>query len=325
MGNITTFSASAYTADDRQKIYNAYKNSDGTTNFNAIAQDIQSHNEANGAVEDLLSFYIENKGEVPGFLLTEPDVGDAALAAQLEALYSDQEFTQAASEWRSNLNADLQTYQGLATQLEDFLTNANADTDLTTEVTSFIDDWYQSHGSLNNGGSGGTGGADDPKVIMTNMMDIALKMGNPGLALLLYVMGNTTEAEVKDGDKFLAPDDQVVTVEAAEGETKKVITKNVGMGEMVMDFQGEVVDELENLYSEIEDMTDQISSLDPSDPSDQAELDALRTRISTSQSMAKTHTELLELAQNLVDAILEAAAALTERQNRTAGSIIQRI
>lgn len=325
MSNITSYGASAYSAGDRQKIYDAYKNADGTTNFAAMAQDIQNHNEANAAVEDLLSFYIENKGEIPGFLLSDPDVSDAALAAQLEQLYSDEEFVQTANEWRANLQADLQTYQTLATQLQDFLTNTNADTALTSDITNFISDWYETHGSLDDEGSETSGGSEDPQVLMTNMMDIALKMGNPGLALLLYVMGNTTEVEVEDGDKFLDPDGKVVTVEAAPGEKKKVISKNEGLGEVVMKFQEDVVDELEDLYGEIEDMSDSIVALDPSDPSDQGELDRLRTRISTSQSMAKTHTELLEMAQNLVDAILEAASALSERQFRAAGSIIQRI
>lgn len=325
MGNITSYSATTYNTEDRQKIYNAYKNADGTTNFAAMEQDMQAHNEANAAVEDLLSFYIENKGEIPDFLLSDPSVSDTTLASQLEQLYSDAEFVQTANEWRANLNADLQTYQTLATQLQDFLTHTNADTSLTGDITNFISDWYESHGSLGGEDSENGSTSDDPQIIMTNMMDIALKMGNPGLALLIYVMGNTTEVEVEDGDKFLDPDGNIVTVDAAAGETKKVISKNTGLGEVVMDFQENVVDELEDLYSEIEDMSDDIAALDPSDPNDQAELERLRTRISTSQSMAKTHTELLEMAQNLVDAILEAASALSERQFRTAGSIIQRI
>lgn len=325
MGNITTYGASTYSVEDRQKIYDAYKNESGVPDFEWIASDIQHHNEANASVEDLLSFYIENKREIPSFLLSDPNVTDAALGAELAELYNDAEFVDTANQWRANLQADLQTYQGLATQLQEFLTHTNADTSLTTDITNFISDWYATNDSLANGDAPRGEGSNDPGVIMTNMMDIALKLGNPGLALLIYTMGNQTEIEVEDGDRFLDPNDNVVEAEAAPGEKKKVITKNVGLGEVVMDFQGEVVSELEDLYGEIEDMTEEVGSLDPSDSDDQARLEELRTRISTSQSMARTHTELLEMAQNLVDAILEAASALIERQNRASGSIIQRI
>lgn len=324
MGNITNYGASTYNTQDRQVIYDAYKDASGVPDFSAIASDIQGHNEAHASVEDLLSFYIENKGEIPSFLLSDPDVAGEALGAQLDQLYADTEFVQTANEWRTNLQADLQTYQRLSSELQDFLTNANADVSLTTDINNFISGWYAEHGSLENENGGSDSGSADPGVIMTNMMDIAMRMGNPGLALLLYVMGSNTEIEVEDGDKFLDPNGELVEVEADPGETKKVITKNVGLGEMVMDFQEEVVDELEDLYGEIQDMTEEVGSLDPSDSDDQARLEELRTRISTSQSMAKTHTELLEMAQNLVDAILEAASALTERQNRAQSGIIQR-
>ena len=279
----------------------------------------------------------------------------ADLAAALESLYADDEFVETVNDWRQNLTVDSAEFEALYNDLEQFCSNAGVDMSVVNDVADFISDFYSRIAS--EGEAEITG--EDSGILMTNMMDIALRMGNPALAIIFYITGSNTiingigeddsasesadavsddvtattsevtaDAVGEDGElidiNILGEDGEVITL-ADEEAGGDLTTKNVGLGEVVMGFQDEVLTEMGDLYDDIDDWTDEIGGLDVSDPEDQTRLEELRTRIQTAQSMVRTQSELIEMSQEILEALLQTASALSDSQFNTMRQIANRI
>lgn len=203
--NIT--SISTYTAEDEARIEQAYIKEDGTVDYDAIAAAIISNDTTNGPIEDLLSFHLDRKGEVPGTILSSPEA--------VAYLWEDPTVVGTLQEWRRE-SPDMNSQ--MVTDLTTLLASGGADVSTIADADAFI---------LENMANANTGGFDASKYddvtnLVTNMVTIMMHFGNPGMALLAYVLGFDASVSEEDVEKDTAYSLQQTTAaeEAAETATE---------------------------------------------------------------------------------------------------------
>lgn len=342
---MTMILADSYSDSDRSSISSAYSNLDD------VAAAIESHDESVASVEDLLSYYIENTGGLPAFMTgTMLDPSDP----DLDALWSDSEFVDTIQDWRSS-NTGQEDMTTLVSQLEAFLQAGSddgysaCDFSVTDDATDLINEWYEAHPD-----DGVEDGVDNDAsgILMTEMMSIAMMMGNPGLAILFYIMGSETEIDTstlsqnEDGswnytdeyggihtlgaDNITDNGNGTYTIETENGPVtvnagEVVNFSTTGLGEVVMDFQSAALDTFNDLQEEIDSLTDELGSVDYEDPASTAEVEALKAQIDRAKNIADVYSNLIEMVQDILDSLVETASSLIDRQTRTLGAIASRI
>lgn len=342
---MTMILADSYSDSDRSTISSAYSNLDD------VATAIESHDESVASVEDLLSYYIENTGGLPAFMTgTLLDPSDP----ELSALWGDSEFIDTIQDWRQS-NSGQDDMAALVGQLEAFLESGEdagfsaCDFTVTDDATDLINEWYEAHeGEETDDGTD----ADASGILMTEMMSIAMMMGNPGLAILFYVMGSETEIDTStlsqnddgswnytdeyggvhtmdaeditdngDGTYTINTENGPVTVDA--GEVVNFTT--TGLGEVVMDFQSAALDTFNDLQEEIDTLTEDLGSIDYEDPASTAEVEEIKAQIDRAKNISDVYSNLIEMVQDILDSLVETASSLIDRQTRTLGAIASRI
>ena len=301
-------SGTDYTAEDRQAIIAAYG-----SDFAAIEQALANHDETHASVEDLLSHLIVETGEIPDLVLTDPE------------LLADPDMTETVQQWRQNLSLDPATYSQQIAELGQFLTNANVDSSLVNEVTDFVENYYNQHGTLDPevpGGSSGESGisTDALPVVMSRLM---MMLGNPAVAILFYIMGSQTILKPKEGENTVTYQDvngNIVTQVVPEDQTLN--TDSTGFAEMIYDAQTIVLDDMTDIADEIDDLTDQLGSF-TGDAVDAAEMAEVQQRITTARNAQQVYTQTLEILNNALNDMIELASRLSEAKQRTDDVVIQ--
>lgn len=300
-----TYLPSSYTNTDRQDIISGYS-TDGTTktvDLDAIAAAIENQDESVASVEDLLSYYLEMAGTLPEFMtgdLLDPE------DPELQALWSDEEFVETVQEWRRE-NVAEEELTSLISQLEAFLETgyeagySACEVDVLSDIDDLIDEWYETHESTSDS-------EDEDTVTLTDAVAIAMKKwGNPGLAILFYIMGSTvTEEDEETGEE--------------------TTYKNTGLGEVVQEFQETAIENYEDLQEEIDELVDDLGDVDYSDTeAANAEVEEIKRRMSVAENVSKVYSELIEMSQGILDSLVETASSLIDRQFRTQSSVINRM
>jgi len=378
---------STYTTDDQQAIYDAYAldadadgkvdaafDADGDGKVDAgmavltqIGDAISTGTSPEGvAYEDLVSFFIDQTGDLPPAGIPGPDqLGTDAWA-------DDGALVETLNQWRVEaLDTDL------ATALETLITtNTTLDISTVADTEEFISDYYSGLEAAD--ATGGEGSLDDMTNLVTNMVTICMNFGNPGMALLAYVIGfdaNTREADddddedVDDSSTALMSTANIDTLEVA-GELGAVVSNQQnlslavdeddlvavsyaetaedssdgpmgtadsnegeiidtieykGLGDVVRGVQEEAIEVISDSGETLDDLIDDMRDIDPEDSEAQADMQEIQTQIDNVKTVMSTMTEFIKNSQDILDNIIEAAAALNEKQSRTASSIINKI
>ena len=385
--NTNISNISTYTADDQQAIYDAYAldtdadgkvdaafDADGDGKVDAgmavltqIGDAISTGTSPEGvAYEDLVSFFIDQTGDLPPAGIPGPDqLGTDAWA-------DDGALVETLNQWRVEaLDTDL------ATALETLITtNTTLDISTVADTEEFISDYYSGLEAAD--ATGGEGSLDDMTNLVTNMVTICMNFGNPGMALLAYVIGfdaNTREADddddedVDDSSTALMSTANIDTLEVA-GELGAVVSNQQnlslavdeddlvavsyaetaedssdgpmgtadsnegeiidtieykGLGDVVRGVQEEAIEVISDSGETLDDLIDDMRDIDPEDSEAQADMQEIQTQIDNVKTVMSTMTEFIKNSQDILDNIIEAAAALNEKQSRTASSIINKI
>jgi len=334
--NTNISNISTYTADDQQAIYDAYAldtdadgkvdaafDADGDGKVDAgmavltqIGDAISTGTSPEGvAYEDLVSFFIDQTGDLPPAGIPGPDqLGTDAWA-------DDGALVETLNQWRVEaLDTDL------ATALETLITtNTTLDISTVADTEEFISDYYSGLEAAD--ATGGEGSLDDMPNLVTNMVNICMNFGNPGMALLAYVVGfdaEVSEEDVTDEGEDESIDGVMGTADIDEGEIVDVVQYK-GLGGVVRGVQEEAIEVISDSGETLDDLIDDMRDIDPEDSEAQADMQEIQTQIDNVKTVMSTMTEFIKNAQDILDNIIEAAAALNEKQSRTASSIINKI
>lgn len=310
MTDVSNYIPSTYTIEDRQAIIDAYGSDTAL-----IEQAIANHDETHASVEDLLSYLIEQTGDIPDFALM-----DAELLADPEVIATVQQ-------WRQNLALDPATYSQLISELEQFLNNANVDSDLVNEVADFVEDYYSSHGALDSEAistgteSGGSAISSDAlPVVMSRLM---MMLGNPAVAILFYIMGSHTILKPEEGKNTVTYQDvngNTVTQTVPAGQS--LHTESSGFAKMIYDAEETVLDEMQDVADEIDDLTDQLGTF-TGDQEDAFEAQEVQQRITTARNAQQVYTQTLEILDSSLRDMIELVSRLSEAKQRTDDTVIQ--
>lgn len=341
--NITTIST--YSAEDETKIASGYAAADGSVDFDAIATAIQNNDSSVAAVEDLLSYYMDNKGDVPDMLVSSPD--------SVSYLWDDPEVMGTLQEWRR----ELPDYTSqMVTDLTTFLELGGQDVSTIADASAFIME------NMMDGANGSMlEGFDDITNLVTDMVTIMMKMGNPGMALLAYVLGFDAVVNAEDVNpagegtqyalqestavplgsdetaasaetlpaEYAAVDGEVVTTEnTSEGvETDGIMgtadevegpqvayVENSGLGDVVKDLQGTAIDVMTNAQDTWEDAIDRTADVDPEDPDAQQEIQLIQREIENIKKIITSMEEFIKMSQDILDSVIQTAGDLNEKQ-----------
>lgn len=322
MSDISSHIPTNYTSLDEANILSSYSNTDGTIDYDAIVDDILNNNEERANREDLISFYIVHREELPPELLQDPNVAPDALAAALEGLYSDSEVVDTLQNWHAETLLDQSGHLELFDNLVFFLNQANVGTSTVDLSFDLISDHFQENRTLADVEAG-----ESDKVILTDMMAIALQLGSPQLALLFFLIGFKTRTEASEIAGREENQELDIAIEDIEGnqipvsgaDNATVVTEFQGFGGVVQDFQMELVEELETIYDEVNEKANTIATL--TDPEQQGELERERVEMRQLEDIGRTLTELTEMAQDLVDMLVQTIEDLQQRRR----DIISRI
>lgn len=298
---------SSYTSEDKQAIIDAYSNDDGSINYDSINDAISTGDETYADIEDLISFYLENLQELPEAL---SDLENPDSYADLWASDSDGSLSDTLNIWKMNFSYLSETtddatlkeyYNSIISDLESYLEDGEAKQDLVEDIASFIDDVELSY-ELADADSDSE--SDGDTIVLTDAVDWALKViGSPALAILFYITGSTMVEEDEDGNKV------------AE-------YKNTGLAEVVQDFQVEVIDQIQDMNSELDDLTSELASLDWSDTEQaQADSEEIKRQMKVIENVLSVDTSLMTLAQDFLASLQEAAANLERTQFMTSRSV----
>ena len=299
-----TYIPNNYTSEDITAIEQAYAQEDGSIDYDAINSAIENRDESHAQIEDLISYYLANLQEMPAAL---SDLSDPEAYSDLWALDSDGELSDSLNVWKMNFSylndttADSSLkdyYAALISDLEGFLETGSSDTSLVNEIATFIDNskeiFEETYEESEN----------DGMILLTDAMDWALRViGSPGLAILFYITGSRMKEYDDDGN----------VVEVHE---------NTGFGEVVNDFQDEVVNKIEEANEELDSLVAELADLNYDDTeSAQAIAEEIRRRMNVIDSVVNVETNLLQMSQDLLDSLQEAAANLNRTQFMTARSM----
>jgi hypothetical protein len=338
MADVTNISnISTYTTDDQQAIYNAYTldadgdgkvdatydtNGDGkvddATLLTRIADDISAGTAPEGVnYEDLVSFYLDQTGELPPSGIPGPDqLGTDAWA-------TDGALVETLNQWRVEKldNAPLEA------ALQDLVyTNTGMDPSVVSDTQEFINDYYANKSAAEAAGTS-TDLTDAPDLV-TNMVSICLAFGNPGMALIAYIVGfdaKISEEDVEEDDgEDETIDGPMGTADPDQGATVDVV-KNEGLGDVVKDLQSTAMDVVSDGGDKLDDLINDLRDIDPEDSEAQADQQEIQIQIDNVKTVITTMTEFIKQAQDILDSMLEAAASLNEKQSRTQSSIINKI
>lgn len=295
--NITTIST--YTAEDEAKIEEAFTMPDGSLDIESLDLAIANNDSSIAPIEDLLSFRFDRTGEAPDMMLTSPEA--------VPHLWENETVVNTLQEWRRE-GADYSAQ--MATDLKNFLSAGGVDVSTIADADAFI---------LENMANASTPGLDltqydDVTNLVTDMVTIMMKFGNPGMALLAYVLGfdaAVNEEDVSDDTsysiqdtgeavateetdetlpgEYVAVNGEVVAEEGVEEgvETDGVMgtadevegptvgyVENSGLGDVVKDLQGTAIDIIGEAQTAWQDVIIDIGAIDTDDPQEAAELNA---------------------------------------------------
>lgn len=292
MTQITTYT----TTEEVAAIYDdaAYKNADGSINYDAIAQDILDGDSITTANphgynrEDLLTAYVSGKGELPSFMMAPASTIPDPDADSVETLWDEPMVsslhqlgdTMVHSDAYNNAVRDFLAHGGVSgpiSESEAFINGIMSMTGTDHEQADKVGKEVMDLFNVNN---------------LTEVMHMFMAMGNPGIALLLYTAYGLNPA-MRD------------LQEAALG---------------VMD---ELSSQQDELLGKIQDLSD--SATDTPDPSAQYDSQVISQQLDVIKTVLQTMTQFMQNAQDAIKQTSEMASNLSEELSRTIDSIIRNI
>lgn len=328
-----------------------YNSISSSMTLEEVATALETQDESVASWADLFTYYVETAGQLPAFMtggMLSPD------DPELQAIWNDSDEIAVIQDWRQS-NTGQDDMATLVSQMESFLQYGEdagfsaCDFTLTDDTTDFINEYYEAHPT---DGSDDADSSGDETVLLSDMMNIALMMGNPGLAILFYIVGSETEldastlAQNEDGgwsysdvygnehtlsaDSVTANSDGTYTIQTDNGEVTvdaddTVTFHNTGFGEIVQEFQAADLDTFNDLQEEIDSQTDALGDIDYEDPASTGEVEALKADIDRAQNIADVYTKLLEMVQEMLNNLVEAASSMIDQDSRTLGSLASRV
>lgn len=290
----------SYTTNEEVTSINEYYvNGDGSVNYDAIAEAIKTGDEVNFNTEDLICAYLQGTGALPDFMMSpesylgSPD--DYPWLWETEVVESLQQL----GDLYGNNNGVFD--EGDLASVQNFLTWGGVTTSTTESGESSesgesdestidqIEDYLESEG-IDEETSEDT--AEEVYNLfnvndLSEVMSLFISMGNPGIALLMYVAyglsGATRELQ-----------------EAAKG---------------VMEESNE----------EMEDLLDELQDIDPEDISAQYDSQAISQQLGVITTVLSTMGEFIQNAQDVLDQMIELASNLSEQSTNTLRTVNRNI
>lgn len=189
MSQITSYTSN----DEVQSIYSYYANSDGTVDYDAISQAIETGDVSQFDMEDLITAYVTGTGSLPTFMMApEAYISDPD---SYSWLWEDEVVSSLAQ------LGDLYSGTSIQAQIISFLnwSDANGITNskgVLAEVEDFLNRYNKENGSPASNDVFNLFNVSD----LSEVMSLFVGMGNPGMALLLYTAYalNPAMQEVQD-------------------------------------------------------------------------------------------------------------------------------
>lgn len=282
---------SSTSTEEVQSVYTYYVQSDGSVDYAAIATAIETGDDSNFDIDDMITAYLQGQGQLPDFMMSpEAYLGNpedypwlwqedvVASLQQLGDLYGNNDGVLDSGDLASIKNfltwgglfdsGTSEIEKDLISQIEDALSDMGADDDVASGAADNIYNLFNTND-------------------LSEVMTLFLSMGNPGVALLLYVAYG------------LAPETQ--------------------------NLQQAAVDVIEDSNKQMEDLMDDLKDIDPEDIEAQYESQAISQQLSVISSVLSTMSQFIQDAQNVIDKMLEMASNLSQQSNQTVSSTIRNI
>lgn len=279
-----------YTSQEEvQSIYDFYAEEDGSVNYDEISEAIQTGDDSNFAIEDLITAFMQGSGgELPEFMLTPeasmPNPDDFPWLWEDSVVFSLQ---QLGDLYGNNDGAfgegDLQSIRdllswgetatgtsddGLVDEIESALEEIGVDEEDSDEVAEEIYNLFN---------------VNDLSEIMT----FFLGMGNPGVALLLYTA--------------------------------------YGLAPATRELQEAAVEVIEDGNDEMEDLLDDLGDIDPEDLNAQYDSQVISQQLNVVSTVLQTMGQFIQDAQDVIDQMIELASNLSEQASQTTASVTRNI
>ncbi len=266
----------SYTTNEEvQDIYEYYTNSDGSVNYDAIAEAIQAGDDSHFDIEDLIAAYVQGTGQLPEFMMmlvgspedypwlwTEEVVGNLE---QLGDLYGNNDGTYNEGDLASIMN---------------WLTWGSSD-DVPTdpEDMTLLEQAADELSGYGSSDPSGTASALANEMSLSDSLSLFMSMGNPGLALLLYVAYS------------LAPQMQQV--------------------------QEAALDVMQDSSDQMEEILDDMSNINPESLSAQYESQALSQKMGVVSTVLQEMGQFLQNTQDALDQVISLSSDLSAKTSRT--------
>lgn len=268
MAQITSYTST----DEVQSIYDAYKLADGTVDYLAIANAIEAGDDSQYAIDDLITAYVEGTGSLPPFMMAP-----ASYIADPDA-YSwmwEDETVQSLQQL-----GDLYKGTSVEQQIKAFFAYSDGKGVTDTQgLLSQVDQFLQENGI----GNSNQTAQDIYNLFNTNdlkeVMSLFIGMGNPGMAILLYV--------------------------------------SYGLAPQMRDVQEAALDVIDDSSSQMDDMISQLQSLDASDTSSQYEAQAVSQQLGVVAQVLQTMGQFIQQAQQISDQMIQTASNMSEAYYRS--------
>jgi len=278
--------------EEIQEIYNYYVSDDGTSvDYDAIATAIETGDDSHGSIDDMITAYLQGQGQLPDFMMSpEAYLGnpeDYPWLWETDVVSSMQQLGDLYGNNDGVLN------EGDLASIRNFLTWGGAvdaetgelESDLISQIEASLEEMGVDEENADDAAS------DIYNLFSTNdlseVMTLFMSMGNPGVALLLYVAYG------------LAPESQ--------------------------DLQEAAVDVIGDSNEQMEELMDDLKDIDPEDITAQYDSQAISQQLSVISSVLSTMSQFIQDAQDMIDKMLEMASNLSQQSNQTVASTIRNI
>lgn len=283
----------SYTTNEEVTSINEYYiNGDGSVNYDAIAEAIKIGDEANFNTEDLICAYLQGTGELPDFMMSpesylgSPD--DYPWLWETEVVESLQQL----GDLYGNNNGVFD--EGDLGSVQNFLTWGGVTTSTTDgesdeSVIDEIEDYLESEGIDEEASEDAAEEVYNLFNVndLSEVMSLFISMGNPGIALLMYVA--------------------------------------YGLSGATRELQETALDVMEDSNEEMEDLVDDLQDIDPEDISAQYDSQAISQQLGVITTVLSTMGEFIQNAQDVLDQMIELASNLSEQSTNTLRTVNRNI
>lgn len=326
-----------YDTADHDAIVAKYGDSTtGVVDPSVIAEAIANYETVPSTIplEDLISYYIENSGDLPPCMT---DLSDPS-SEFLNYLWSDPDgqVTETLQEWRQ-LNSSSSDLTTLVNHLEAFLElgygeTGNVDLQVSNiiDAQSFVDEWEAEQAAAAAAAASATA---DSTELMTNVMTIArMLMGSPILALLFYITGGeTTEDVPEDSDDLpdymvLNADGESVTIHTDQGDVTAKLGETVtfhtkGFLETKAEFDDAVLEQFTESEDAVNEYMEDLDGISSDDADAQSQYKQIDTAISNEKSNQEILSSMLEVANDIVNNLHDVLSGWVQSDSQTARTI----